>query len=115
MAGLTVEEATSARLENDPRAAVLRLRAIRDGGDIRSAGWLLAGYDHSHPRVHSEALGAMSLVTDGFAAARHRWANDYDLAAVRRYVEPYFARAEALRDAPDERARRFAAALLSLR
>ncbi len=115
MNALTAAEATTARLEDDPRAAVLRLRAIRDGGDIRTAGWLLAGYDHPHPRVRNEALGAMRLVTEGFDAARHRWADDYDYAGVRRCVAPYFARAEALRDAPDPRAQRFAAALLSLR
>ncbi len=114
MAALTVEEATSARIDDDPLAAVLRLRAIRDGGDIRTAGWLLAGYRHPHPRVRSEALGAMYLVTSGYAAMRHRWADDVDPADVRRYVEPYFARAEALRTDPEPRARNFAAALLSL-
>jgi hypothetical protein len=114
MAALTVEEATHARLEDDPRAAVLRLRAIRDGGDIRTAGWILAGYDHPHPRVRTEALGAMYLVTEGYEAARHRWADDLDPAALRAYVAPYFPRGEALRDAPEPRARAFAAALLSL-
>jgi hypothetical protein len=114
MAGLTGAEATHARLEDDPRMAILRLRAIRDGADIRTAGWLLAGYEHPHPRVRNEALGAMQLVTEGFVAARHRWADDLDLAAFRRYVEPYFARVEALRSAPDVRARDFAAAVLSL-
>jgi hypothetical protein len=115
MAGLTIEEATHARLEEDPRAAILRLRALRDGGDIRTAGWLLAGYEHPHPRVRNEALGAMYLVTAGFAAARHRWADDLDLAALHRYVAPYLARAAALRTDPEERARDFAAALLSLK
>lgn len=115
MAGLTVDEAATARLEAEPRDAVLRLRAIRDGGDIRTAGWILAGYDSPHPRVRTEALGAMYLVTAGLEAMRHRWAGDVDPAVLRSYVAPYFARAEALLHAPEERARAFAAALLSLR
>src|SRR6185369_11217424 len=114
MAALTVEEARSARIDEDPLAAVLRLRAIRDGGDIRTAGWLLAGYAHPHPRVRTEALGAMYLVTNGYKAMRNRWADDVDPAALRRYVEPYFARAETLLTDPEPRARDFAAALLSL-
>jgi hypothetical protein len=114
MAALTIEEARSARLDDDPVTAVLRLRAIRDGGDIRTAGWLLAGYANPHPRVRSEALGAMFLVTNGFNAMRQRWANDIDLADLRRYVEPYLERAKPLLDDPEPRARNFAAALLSL-
>ncbi len=114
MAALTVEEARSARIDDDPVTAMLRLRAIRDGGDIRTAGWLLAGYDHPHLRVRREALGAMFPVTDGFTAMRHRWANDVDPADLRRYVEPYFARARLLLTDAEPRARDFAAALLTL-
>lgn len=115
MAALTPEETAAAQLEDEPRAAVLRLRGIRDGGDIRAAAWLLAGYDSPHPRIKTEALGAMYLVTAGYEAMRHRWANDVEPTALRPYVAPYFAHAEALRDAPEERARNFAKAILSLR
>jgi len=115
MAGLTVAEATAPHLEDDLRSAVLRLRAIRDGGDIRTAGWVLAGYDHPHPRVRDEVLGVMYWLATTYPAMRARWADDVDPAALRPYVAPYFARAEALRSAPDERARDFATLLLSLR
>ena len=114
MAALTVDEATHAVLDDDVRAAILRLRAIRDGGDVRAAGWLIAGYRSAHPRIHEEALGAMQLVTAGLEAARYRWAGDFDPAALRSYVAPYVIDVEALRNAPDVRARDFARALLSL-
>jgi hypothetical protein len=115
MAGFTVDEATHPHLDEDLRAAVLRLRALRDGGDLRAAGWLLAGYDHPHPRIREEALGAMWVIARNFPATRARWANDFDPAAWRPFVAPYFERAEALLTAPEDRARDFANALLELR
>jgi hypothetical protein len=114
MASLTVEEATHARLEDDPRSAVLRLRAIRDGGDLRTVGWLLAGYGSSHPRVHEEAVAVMGWLATTFPATRFRWADDFDPAAWRPYLEPYRARVAALASAPDERARDFAAVVATV-
>ena len=111
MAGLTVEEATHPRFETDPRSAVLRLRAIRDGGDLRTAGWLLAGYGHANPRVRGEAVATMGWLATTFPATRYRWAHDFDVAAWRPYLEPFQDRMVALESASDARARDFARAV----
>jgi hypothetical protein len=108
MAALTVAEATHPHLEEDPRAAILRLRAIRDGGDLRAAGWLLAGYDHPHPRVRSEAVAVMGWLASTFPATRYRWAHDFDATAWRPYLAPFQDRIAALASASDPRARDFA-------
>ncbi|HYC54029.1 MAG TPA: hypothetical protein VEL28_03725, partial [Candidatus Binatia bacterium] len=41
---LTPQESAQARLPEKRSEAILFLRALRDGGDMRAAGWLLAGY-----------------------------------------------------------------------
>ena len=89
MASLTPEEAAGAALPADERSALLLLRAIRNGGDIRAAGWLMAGYRSPSARVYREAVEATKLVSQRFEAARFRWANDLEIAALRPYVERY--------------------------
>jgi len=114
MAALTLEQAHAAVLEEDTRTAILRLRALRDGGDLRAAGWLIAGLRHGNPRVREEAARSMQEVATRFRATRLRWADDLDLAAYRRYTAPYFDEARRLARESDERVRDFAAAVLSL-
>jgi hypothetical protein len=89
MASLTPEEAARAALPADERSALLLLRAIRNGGDIRATGWLMAGYRSPSARVYREAVEATKLVSQRFEAARFRWANDLEIAALRPYVERY--------------------------
>jgi hypothetical protein len=114
MAVLTVEEARRPALEPTTREAILRLRALRDGGDLRAAGWMIAGYRRADAQIRTEAISAMSEVTKRFIASRARWADDFDPADFRRYVDFYFVDARTIGDDPDPRARAFAAALLSL-
>ena len=114
MAALTVEEARRPALEAAPREAILRLRALRDGGDLRTAGWLVAGYARTDARVQREAVLSMQEVTKRFLAARDRWADDFDAGTYRSYVATYFVDARRLAADPDPHVRAFATALLSL-
>ena len=91
------------------------LRAIRDGADLRVAGWIVAGYASGNPRVRAEAVLAMREVTNRFHAARYRWADDFDAAAYREFIMPYFDDARRLADDPNPTVRAFAAAVLSLK
>jgi len=112
MAGLTPEDAAVAVLPNDARGAMLVLRALRDGGDMRAAGWILAGYRSTDPRIRREALKAMPYLVEELAARRMRWANDEDPPDAVPFVRPYANAVRAL--LADVEAAPFARALLAL-
>jgi len=112
MAALTVGEAATAELPADTRSAVLLLRALRDGGDIRAAGWLIAGYRSADARVRHEALNDMEYLAEQFEAGRLRWAGDFEAADYAPFVQPYAAAARTMLG--DSRAGEFARDLLSL-
>src|SRR5207244_1733693 len=107
-------EAQHATLETGTRDALLRLRALRDGGDLRAAGWIIAGYGSANPRVRSEAVLAMHEVTNRFRAACYRWADDFDVTAYRAFVAPYLEAARRLANDANPWVRAFAATLLSV-
>jgi hypothetical protein len=107
--GITRADVARNSLPADPREAVLLLRAVRQSGDLRTAGLILAGWESTHPRVRREARRAMADVERGSRAARNRWAGDYSLEEVRRFVEEYSEPAERM--AEDPAAASFAAAL----
>ncbi len=102
MRAVTPADAAAAALPADVRDAILLLRAIRNGGDLRAAAWLFAGLQHPTLRVRREAAGAMDAVAERFEAARFRWANDFDLTTFRPYVERLGEHARALLEAPPE-------------
>ncbi len=110
MTGLEASE--SAALPADPSDAVLLLRGLRDGGDLRAAGWIVAGYLAEDRRVRADAVSSMEQVTKGLAAARHRWANDFDAGRLFPYVEPYRGSVPVLGRSEPSWARAFAEALL---
>jgi hypothetical protein len=96
MADLKEEDVSPDALPADPRDAVLLLRAVRQSADLRAAGLILAGYEREHPRVRREAERAMNDVAAGFAASRDRWAGDFYLERLRRFVEGYADDAQRL-------------------
>ena len=85
------------------------LRALRDGGDLRGIGWLLAGYSSTSLRIRREAEFAMDGVSQEFEAVRMRWAGDFDVDAYRPFVEPHAARAAGLASAERLSVRKIAA------
>lgn len=107
MRSLTAAEAAEPDLAGDTATAVLQLRAIRDGGDLRTAGWILAGYDREDHRVRGAALEAMESVVRRFGAARWRWANDLDPADYRTWVGAWATQVPRLRSDADARVRLF--------
>jgi len=96
MDSLTPAEAADATLPDDRREALLLLRALRDGGDMRGAGWAIAGFESTDSRIRGEAVDAMLVLARTLDSARHRFANDFDAAALRPYVEPWAERARPL-------------------
>ncbi|HYC00250.1 MAG TPA: hypothetical protein VEC57_14030 [Candidatus Limnocylindrales bacterium] len=113
-AGLKAADAREAQLPAERAKAILFLRALRDGGDMRAAGWLLAGYFSGDERLRSEAVGAMDVVERVFTAARHRWAGDFRAASLRPFLEPHADRARDLLEHGDPRAHPFASAIVSI-
>lgn len=112
MEGLLPEATASAILPTDPRDAVLLLRALRDGGDLRAASWILQAYRSRDPRVSRDAVSAMEQVAKGLLAARDRWANDFDPGAYQRCVESVRTEVPALLRSEDRSVRAFAEALV---
>ncbi len=100
-------------LPEDPVAAILTLRALRDGGDIRSSGLVLTGLRARHPRIRGEARGAARTLSQRTDAARHRWAKDFPSPRTQARLAPYRARAELLQNAEVLEERELAAALLA--
>jgi hypothetical protein len=85
---------------------------LRDGGDLRASGWLIAGYRSPNPRVRAEATDAMKRVADRFSANRYRWAGDFAPATYRAYVLPYAEDARVLASGDAQGPREFATAIL---
>jgi hypothetical protein len=96
MGSLTPDEAAHATLPDDPRAAVRLLRAVRDGGDMRAAGWAIIGFASANPRIRGEAVDAMTALAASLRSDRLRLADDFDAAAYRPFVAPYEEEARAL-------------------
>ena len=111
MAHVRPEEAAQAELPAGARTSVLLLRALRDGGDVRAAGWLLAGYASADRRIHEEAVSAMGYVAQRTEAEYFRWANDLDMVGLRPFLVPFTAQARDLSGNPDMRVRKFAAVM----
>jgi len=114
MAALTPPQAAAASLPAGRAEAILFLRGLRDTGDLRTAAWVFKGYDSADPRLVREARGAMELIGAGFEASRHRWAGDFDRAAILPYVAPLRPHAEELLAAGDPQVRAFASAIVSI-
>ncbi|TMA71485.1 MAG: hypothetical protein E6J72_21600 [Deltaproteobacteria bacterium] len=112
MDALTPAETAAARLPDDSRDALLLLRALRDGGDIRAAAWAILGFESQDPRIRGEAVDAMLALTQALRSARARFANDFDAASCRPFVAPWAERARAL--ASIDRLRPFADAVIEL-
>jgi hypothetical protein len=112
MEGLVPEATASAVLPADARDAVLLMRALRDGGDLRAAAWVLQAYRSPNPRVSRDAVSAMEQVAKGLVAARDRWANDFSPAAYRPYLEAVRSQVPALLRSEDRWVRAFAEALV---
>lgn len=93
---MTVKEALSASLPVERRDALLLLRALRDGGDLRGTGWVVAGLQSRDARLRSEAVDASSALVAALDAQRHRLAGDFDAARYRDYVAPFASRLAAL-------------------
>ncbi len=93
---VTPRDAARATLPEDRRDAVLLLRALRDGGDMRGAAWAVAGFGSADARVRGEAVDAMIALERSLRAARARFANDFDAAAFRPFVAPLASRAREL-------------------
>jgi hypothetical protein len=113
-ARLTAAEASAAALPADARGARLLLRALAEAGDLRAAGWVLAGHRRPEPLVRQEAVYAMLAMEARFRAARFRWANDVALADLRPYLAPHRARAAELSAERDPTVARFADAILAV-
>jgi hypothetical protein len=105
LVAVTPAEAGAAALPEEPRRALLLLRGLRDAGNLRATGWLVAGLRSPAERIQREAREAAAAVAARVAAARLRWADDFDAAGYRRYVVPYREQAETLAAGTDAGAR----------
>ena len=114
LSGLEPAQATNASLPDTRVEALLFLRGLRDAGDLRATAWLLAGYRSTDPRLQNEALSAMDKVAEGYDAARHRWACDFDPATLAPFVSAFADEARTLRDGADPRVHGFASAVLNV-
>jgi hypothetical protein len=114
MEHLSPADAAGAQLPDDPRDAILLLRALRDGGDLRGVGWLLAGYSSTSPRIRREAESAMERVAQEFEARRFRWAGDFEISRYAAYVRPYAGLVPSLAAGAHEGPRRIAAIIEDL-
>lgn len=114
MAALQPADVKVVELATGRREAVLELRALRDGGDLRGAAWLVAGHASADQRVRAEARVAMEAIVRRFEAARYRWADDLPLSDYRAFLEPVRAQAEGLAGDDDPTARKFGETVLSV-
>jgi len=114
LASLDVQQAARAELPAGERDALLELRALRDGGDLRATGWLIRGYGRPEARVRAEAAAAMAQVTSRYRAARYRWADDVRPQRYAPFVTPYRDQARRLADDPDPRVSTFARLVLAV-
>ncbi len=116
MAALTPTEATTAEIPEDPVRAVLLLRGLRDGGDMRAGGWAIAGYASPRPQVRQAARAAMAALVDDLTVRQLRWANDFDPSTLEPFLRPHLRAARRiLQDAPEDPvAARFAHAAIAI-
>ncbi|HXC51091.1 MAG TPA: glycosyltransferase family 39 protein [Candidatus Limnocylindrales bacterium] len=96
MESMTPEEAQAAALPEDRHGALLLLRALRDGGDMRGAAWAILGYESKDPRIRREAVDAMLALSRANRAARTRFADDFNAAVYRPFVAQLAAAANEL-------------------
>ncbi|MFN2426883.1 MAG: hypothetical protein ABR587_10615 [Candidatus Binatia bacterium] len=112
MDAMTPAEAAGAVLPTGKRDALLLLRALRDGGDMRGAGWAILGFESDDPRIRGEAVDAMHALARSLEDERARFANDFDAGRYRAYVAPWSQHARRLESV--EALKPFAAAVLEL-
>jgi len=97
MDAMTPEEAASATLPASRRNAILLLRGLRDGGDMRGTGWALLGYESRDSRIRREAVDAMLAMAKTLASSEARFAHDFDAEDYRAFVKPWIGRVQSLR------------------
>ena len=95
LAGLTPADAVQASLPTDPGQAVLFLRALRDGGDLRAAAWLLSGATHPHRAVRSQAAATAGVLVARAQADRLRWASDVPEADEPAWIQTWYRNAQS--------------------
>jgi hypothetical protein len=96
---VTPQEAAEAKLPDSRRDAILVLRALRDGGDMRGAAWAVVGYESADPRIRSEAVDAMNALAQSWSDQRNGFADHVD-AAMPAFVEPVAARVRGMDQVP---------------
>jgi hypothetical protein len=101
METLTPQEAATARLPSDRRDAILLMRALRDGGDMRAAGWAIAGFQSPDPRIRREAADAMAAMVRALDDDEAGFAVEGAEPVRLEFVEPWLRRAEALEGFPE--------------
>jgi hypothetical protein len=79
MDSLTPADVAAATLPSNRRDSLLLLRALRDGGDMRGAAWIVLALQSEDARIQREAVDAANAVAACFDDTRFRFANDYDV------------------------------------
>ena len=100
-------------LPTDRRDALLLLRAVRDGGDARAVGWILAGLAAADARVRADAVAWGGELARRMEAARYRWAADVPAEPLRQALERHRGDAERLTHADAEQLRALGDAILA--
>lgn len=114
LAGADPEEVRGTRLPTRRKDAILLMRAIRDGGDMRAAPVIVEGLESADSRIRSAALEAVGNVTVWLDACYARWSGDCDPADFAPYTQGLSRHASAWPLRETEGMRRFVAALESL-
>ncbi len=113
MHGVSPRDASVAEIPTDERDAVLLLRALRDGGSMKAAAWLVSGYNDSRPRVRNEALGAMQQVLRRHRGSLGRWAGDRRAEYLARWTTTLAREATRLQADEESVVAEFAASVLA--
>jgi hypothetical protein len=111
-ATLPDDEYLQGLLSLDPVSALLQLRGVRDGGDLRCAALLYTGYESNDERLRLEAAAAASMVVKRHNANVYRWAGDVSESDYAPYLASVLMRAQRHIDAPDEGMRELSALVL---
>jgi hypothetical protein len=111
-ATLPDDEYLQGLLSLDPVSALLQLRGVRDGGDLRCAALLYTGYESNDERLRLEAAAAASMVVKRHNANMYRWAGDVSESDYAPYLASVRMRAQQRIDAPDEGMRELSALVL---
>lgn len=101
-------------LSSKPAAAILQLRAVRDGADLRAAAVVFSAYESENARLRREANSSARMVVGRHDAAVHRWADDLSAGDYIPYIAPLRARAERHATAPDGGIRNMSKLILSI-